>query len=120
MATYRALNDIDLGGNNPYISAGTTFLAPPTYIPSGDVDPIDTVAIQTFWNAGPQFSTRQPFQRLTAAPVIYWTPVPGLPLTWILTGAGASLGNRQMIPIGAIIPVPPPPAGIDSQPLGMP
>jgi hypothetical protein len=118
MATYRALNDILLSGNNGYISAGTTFVAPPDYTPSGDVDPITGDAIQAFWTAGPQFSGRQPFFRLAAPPVIYWTLFNALYQEYQLTAGGASLGPRQIIP--TFTPLAPGPGQIDSQPLGMP
>lgn len=122
MATYRALEDIYPGGNYAYIPAGAIFSDPNSipvgWVPPGSVDPISTDAIQNFWNAGPQFEFRQWAMRLTTPPSIYWSLINPGTQTYQLTGAGASLGPRQLIP-----PIPSsgtPAGGIDSQPLGMP
>lgn len=102
--TYRALTDIFLP-NDTYIEAGTTFTGPPGWIPSVGVDPIDTNAIQAYWNLGPVMMTNAEIGmclfpwgswiRRTGEPVfppiVYWKPAP---VGFILTGAGAGLGPK--------------------------
>lgn len=100
MATYRALQDIYIGGNWPYAPAGTTLTdqapnpnIPQGWVPPAAVDPLDTPAVQAFWNAGPQ---QLPGIRVSA-PATYWTPYPagGGTRPMILTGLGTALGFRN-------------------------
>ena len=97
MATYRALQDISLGANWPYIQAGTILTdqgpsanIPAGWVPPAAVDPLDTDAVQAFWNAGVQLLGLV----RVARPVTYWTPYPagGGTRPYILTGLGTALG----------------------------
>lgn len=87
-----------------YTPAGTTVTEgieiPIGWIPTLAVDPLNTLAIQNFWNAGPpQFDSEvyrdqyQPGIPLFRRPVVYWQFVS--PGTFILTGPGATLGNKS-------------------------
>ncbi len=102
--TFRALADIYLPDGN-YIEAGTTFLGPSGWIPAVAVDPVDSAAIQAYWDLGPVMMKDAEIGRplfgnyldrrsqvFVGAPAIYWVPAPG---GFILTGAGASLGVRN-------------------------
>lgn len=58
MPTYRALSDIDLGIRFPYVQAGTILSdgpggnIPNNWTPPGCVEPLDSLAVTAFWNAG--------------------------------------------------------------------
>ncbi len=104
MATYRALQDMWLGGNWPYVTAGTILTdgpggnLPNGWVPNGAVDPLDTAAVNAFWAAGPQIPGLIRSQwTFIAPPVTYWVPTgtPGL-RQYKLTGPGAALGVQQM------------------------
>jgi hypothetical protein len=93
MAVYKLLADHVLGGS--VVPAGTTITMPDDWQPSGAVEPIDSVAIQKFWDAGPvpcplvraQWSTQ-----VVAAPKIFWKRYDAN--SWVLTGAGEALGPK--------------------------
>jgi hypothetical protein len=99
--------------NGRYFEAGDTVDAANGDIPANwqpniaAVDPLDTAAIQAFWNVGPGatgamdaelFRMVLPYYRYSthycANPSVHWTPT-GTPGMFILTGAGASLGPRR-------------------------
>lgn len=101
--TYRALTDVYLS-DGTYIEAGTTFIS--REIPPVAVDPIDTNAIQAYWNLGPVMMNNAEISRALfpvglgsvrsgvsiKPPAVYWKPAP---VGFILTGAGAALGARD-------------------------
>jgi hypothetical protein len=67
------------------------------WMPTAAVDPLNSQAIQAFWNAGPspvagiEYSIDfYPFIS-SQKPVVYWQPL-GPPGSFILTGPGAALG----------------------------
>jgi hypothetical protein len=64
-------------------------------VPSGQVEPLDSAAIQDFWNAGVQ----QLGLIRVSRPAVYWAPFPsgGGTRPYQLTGAGAALGFRNWI-----------------------
>jgi hypothetical protein len=109
MATYRALQDIYLGGNWPYAPAGTTLTdqapnpnIPQGWVPPAAVDPLDDDAVNAFWNAGVQLLG--PVR--VAPPKTYWTPYPSAGGTrpYILTGLGAWLGFRNWLETRGVAP----------------
>ena len=59
MASYRFLQDHNVGGVT-YLAGTTASTAdvggslPAGWMPSGQVDPLDSAAVQAFWNAGVQ------------------------------------------------------------------
>jgi hypothetical protein len=102
MAKYRFLQDHYIG--NLYFSAGTTAstsdvggLLPANWVPTPNVDPLDTPAVEAFYAAGPNKIVPQPGPCLfaTYAPATYWVwaAVPGNSsvLKFSLTGLGAGL-----------------------------
>jgi hypothetical protein len=104
MARYRWLQDGNVNGF--YFNAGDIAATadaggtlPVNWVPPAAVDPIDTAAVNAFYNAGPQtFSILIRQQWSTAPvspPVTYWQQISGGKL-WQLTGLGAGLP-----PIGA-------------------
>jgi hypothetical protein len=113
MAIYRALHGICANGsvdpvsgnaNWPLIPPGTYFsdsaedvypqMVPQGWVPPAAVDPLDTPAVQAFWNVGPQ---QLPGPIRVSAPATYWTPylAGGGTRPMILTGKGAVLGFRN-------------------------
>jgi len=102
MAQYRLLTDHYIAGR--YLEAGTVITTgiagvPANWAPTPEVDPLDTDAIQAFWNAGPRINLPAPsiirsrwVGEIVAAPVVYWRAVGGG--FYQLTGAGASLGTN--------------------------
>jgi hypothetical protein len=107
VAQYRALADIYPGGNFPYITAGTVFSDTPSdtvpqmvlqgWTPCAMVDPLNTAAVQAFWNAGVQLLGR--IAMGVQAPATYWVPFPagGGTRPYILTGLGAALGFQNWL-----------------------
>lgn len=115
-ASYRLLTDHYLPGG--FVQAGTTVTEgdgniPVGWIPSLAVDPLNTLAIQNFWNQGPQgmddaeitrdfyplFWQRWTNQPVTA-PAVYWKQTArGV---FQLTGAGASLGVKTVFVTGVV------------------
>lgn len=102
MASYRFLQDHNVGGVS-YLAGTTASTAdvggslPAGWMPSGQVDPLDSAAVQAFWNAGVQLLglVRAQWTGISVPrPVTYWTPFPagGGTRPYILTGLGASLG----------------------------
>lgn len=95
IATYRALQDIYLGGNWPYAQAGSILIdgpggnIPPNWQPPPCVDPLDADGVQRFWNAannggmflggfGSLGLVRQQWtNQYVAPPVTFFVPVPG-------------------------------------------
>ena len=111
MATYRALQDIWLGGNWPYVQAGAMLTdgpggnIPKNWVPPAAVDPISADAIQNFFNVGVQRLglVRQQWQGVAvAAPAIYWKLIDRNTDTYQLTGAGAALGTAQLVYRGTV------------------
>ncbi len=110
MSRYRFLADHSIDGE--YYEAGTTASTadaggtlPVGWVPSGNVDPLDTAAVTAFWSAGPYLCglIRQQWSGIyVAPPVTYWTPTgtPGL-REYKLTGLGAALPVQQMSVNGA-------------------
>ncbi len=108
MARYRFLADHSIGGE--YYQAGSTASTqdvggtlPTGWVPSGNVDPLDSAALTAFYAAGPQTPglIRSPWTYV-APPITYWTPTgtPGL-REYRLTGLGAALAAKQMYVNGA-------------------
>jgi hypothetical protein len=102
MSTYRMLEDHYVAGY--FFSAGTTQstvdvggLLPTGWVPTLNVDPLDTAAVNAFHSIGPGNPGRivQQYQpQSVAPPVTYWSPTfnPAGGLTkWTLTGLGATL-----------------------------
>lgn len=113
-ASYRLLQDHYL--SNQLVPAGTTItegdgICPIGWVPTPNVDPLNTQAVQNFYNAGPQQGglIRQQFTPTVGSPflpigppVTYWLNVGGfsggfspgfmggIPL-WQLTGLGANI-----------------------------
>jgi len=102
-AQYRLLVDHYLVTG--YTGAGTIVTEgvqiPFGWIPTVAVDPLNSVAIQKYWNAGPtqlvEGERSRDFYPFATwfKPSVYWSQVPGTNNTFILTGAGASLGAKQ-------------------------
>lgn len=103
-ASYLLLIDHYLPGG--YALAGTTITEGGPYIPFGwiptpSVDPLTPNAIAKFWAVGPSFlidaeasrDLTQPGIPLFRKPLVYWQFVS--PGTFILTGAGATLGPKS-------------------------
>jgi hypothetical protein len=101
MAQYRLLADHWIG--QFYFAAGTMAstsdvggLLPANWTPSGNSEPLDTDAVNAFWNAGPQLLglVRSQFSnQYVAPPVTYWLAQPQdtAPTKWTMTGLGAGL-----------------------------
>ena len=116
MARYRMLAPHYIGTR--YFEAGEIVtdigagaLLPSGWRPTPGVDPLDAAAIQAFWSAGPiAFASGQPFLgqglwghqggRWTGTPItpplIYWKPHDLSEDEYILTGAGAALGPKEV------------------------
>jgi hypothetical protein len=80
---------------------------PVGWIPTLAVDPQDSVAIQNYWNAGPQDGAepnRDFYPWVPLPATTYWVPVAGTQGYWQLTGTGASLGSKNapipQLPVG--------------------
>jgi hypothetical protein len=114
MASYRLLVDHYIGDR--YLEADSVVTEgrdiPVGWVPSLSVDPLDSDAVQKFWNqlpgpllceefAWPGGSRRSDVSK--PAPAIYWRKIDND--TFILTGGGASLGPRVLRPLYT----PPPP-----------
>ncbi len=109
MATYRALQDIDLGKNWPQVQAGTILTdqppvpnIPANWSPPAAVDPLDGLAVTAFWNAGVQLLglVRQQWNGISLAPpVTYWTPAvnPNPYREFVLTGLGVGMPMVQLL-----------------------
>jgi hypothetical protein len=112
MATYRALQDIDLGKNWGPVLAGTILTDQPPvpnipvgWVPPAAVDPLDTGAVTAFWNAGVQLLglVRQQWNGINVVPpVTFWkvdpAAGPGNPYRqFVLAGLGAGLGMVQLL-----------------------
>lgn len=87
-----------------YTQAGTVVTEgvqiPVGWLPTLAVDPLNTSAVLAFWNNGPRGQQDAekardffPFIPFTA-PQVYWAAVPGQQGVYVLTGAGALLGNK--------------------------
>jgi len=112
MATYRALQDIDLGKNWGQVQAGTILTdqgpvpnIPANWSPPAAVDPLDGPAVTAFWNAGVQLLglVRQQWNGINVAPpVTFWkvdpTAGPGNPYRqFVLAGPlGAGMPMKQL------------------------
>jgi hypothetical protein len=100
MSQYRFLQDASVG--QLYYEAGTIASTadvggtlPSGWKPNGDVDPLDTAAVNAFWAMGPQPLGLVRAQFSTQAvnpPVTAWIATPGPVTSWRLTGLGAGLG----------------------------
>jgi hypothetical protein len=108
MVSYVLLVPHFIGGTE--LPAGTLVTEgvqiPTGWIPTLAVDPQDSVAIQNYWNAGPQDGAepnRDFYPWVPLASMTHWVPVAGLQGYWQLTGAGTSLGAKNA-------PSPPQPA----------
>jgi len=96
---YLMLEDHYVNGN--YIQAGTTTdtasLLPSGWVPTPNVDPLNTSAVLAFYNAGPMLAGLIRVQWVgiigPTPPVTYWTPVGK---QWGLTGLGK---NRATYPL---------------------
>jgi hypothetical protein len=98
MAQYRALQDCYIGG--AYISAGDVVTLPNNFIPPGAVDPLDTPAVNAFFNAGPQLCgliRPQWSTQFVAPPVTRWVSGPGANQVQ-LTGLGAGMFTSGGLP----------------------
>jgi hypothetical protein len=89
MSTYRFLQD-HYDANGLYYQAGTTASTqdvggslPTGWVPTGQVDPLDTAAVNAFWAAGPMLcgAIKTQWSNLAvAAPVTRWTDSHSQPL----------------------------------------
>ena len=89
VGNYRFLEDHYV--NNTLIPAGTVQEMAMPWLPTPNVEPLDTVAVNFFWKYGrpPQGIMRQIFTGFPVPkPVTYWQ---GIPTGWQLTGLGAGL-----------------------------
>jgi hypothetical protein len=97
MSSYRFLEDAWVG--QFYYQAGTIASTtdvggtlPVNWVPSGNTDPLDTGAVNSFYNAGPQQCglVRDQWNGTSVQlPTTYWKPVVGSsPTQWALTGLG--------------------------------
>jgi hypothetical protein len=102
MSVYRFLQPHWI--NNRYYEAGTIDATedaggtlPAGWVPTGQVSPEDSQAIQDFWNAGVQILGKVAMG--IAPPKVYWVPWPagGGTRPYILTGDGTALGFRNWI-----------------------
>ena len=122
MASYRTLVDHFVAGR--YLEAGSVivegFDVPVGWTPSLSVDPLDSDAIQKFWNAlpGPLLSDAEfgwpggsRFSNVAKpVPAVYWRKINND--SFQLTGAGSSLGPRVFRPLFV---APPPPVVLPVQ-----
>jgi hypothetical protein len=82
---------------------------PVGWIPTVAVDPLNSAAIQAYWNAGPRavasaeysltyYSSAPlvPDEPGSKPPAVQWKAVPGTTNAFQLTGAGAALGVRSV------------------------
>jgi hypothetical protein len=88
------------------LDAGGTL--PVGWIPTGQVDPLDTAAVNAFWVAGPLLtgSIRQQWSNLSVAPpVTRWVDAttPNLYREYVLNGLGTGLPMKQML-FGGMMP----------------
>lgn len=113
MARYRALQDIDLGGNWPQVQAGTILTDQPPvpnipvgWSPPAAAEPLDGPALTAFYNAGVQFVglIRSQWNGINIVPpVTFWkvdpTAAPGNPYRqFVLAGPlAAGLPMVQLI-----------------------
>jgi len=102
MARYRALADISLGGNWPFVQAGDILFSgpggniPEDFKPPGCVEPLDAEAVAAFHAQSPQW----PGMIRVAPPKTKWIPDPsagpGNPYRQhVLSGLGAGLPHRH-------------------------
>jgi hypothetical protein len=108
MSTYRFLQD-HYDANGRYYQAGTTASTqdvggslPTGWVPTGQVDPLDTAAVNAFWAAGPMLcgAIKTQWSNLAvAAPVTRWTDrvIPNLYREYVLNGLGTGLPMKQML-----------------------
>jgi hypothetical protein len=114
VASYLLLVPHYMGGAE--LSAGTVVTEgsqiPVGWIPTLAVDPQDAVAIQNYWNAGPQDGAepnRDFYPWVPLKATTYWVPIAGVQGYWQLTGTGASLGSKNApLPQLPVIPSGPP------------
>ena len=114
MAQYRMLQD-HFDANGRYYQAGTIASTqdaggtlPTGWTPTGQVDPLDTPAVNAFYAAGPQLNgpIKTQWSALSvAAPVTRWVERvnPNPYREYVLTGLGAGLPFKQMF-FGGIQP----------------
>lgn len=83
--------------NSKEYAAGLTIIegvdVPFGWIPTPNVDPLNTQAVQAFYNAGPSLLglVVTQFSNLAVAPpTTFWVEAPGSPSLWHLTGLGAN------------------------------
>jgi hypothetical protein len=107
MSTYRFLQDHYVNGV-AYL-AGTTAATydvggtlPVGWVPTGQVDPLDTAAVNAFWAAGPQLtgSIRTQWSNLAVAPPLTrWVDrvIPNLYREYVLNGLGTGLPMKQIL-----------------------
>jgi hypothetical protein len=100
MSSYRFLEDHFVGG--VFYQAGSTASTadvpggtlPTGWVPSANVDPLDTAAVNAFYNQGPAplgLVRRQWQSNDVALPVTFWQQTAGsVPAKWTLSGLGAS------------------------------
>lgn len=113
-ASYRLLEDHWL--SDQLVAAGTTItegdgVCPVGWVPTGNVDPLNTDATNAFYNAGPQLLglVRQQFvSQMVNPPITYWIIVGGFgkgfnpgfmvgPPLWQLTGLGSNVSTYPPI-----------------------
>jgi len=108
MAQYRFLADCYIG--TQFYFAGTTASTadvggslPANFVPPAAVDPLDTPAVTAYWNVGPQATplVRQQWSTIPVSPpAVYWKLINPSIGTYQLTGAGASLGVKNVSGLG--------------------
>lgn len=95
--SFRFLKDHYIDGE--YILAGEVREMSSPWVPTADVEPMDSQAVDFFYSVGPQLGgvIRTQFSnRIIYAPATYWKAI--APNLWALTGLGASKD-----PIAAIL-----------------
>ena len=114
MSSYRFLQNHYVDGVT-YLAGTTASTAdvggplPEGWAPSGQVDPLDSAAVQAFWNAGVQLLglVRQQWTGISVPkPTTYWVPAvnPNPYREYLLTGLGAGMPMVQLLDTRGVHP----------------
>ena len=100
MSSYRLLTDhyvngrtLEAGSVQVTQDASASGALPADWLPTPDVEPLDSAAVSAFYAAGPRpldLVRTVYYGRDVLLPTTFWSPVPGTG-QWQLTGLGAGL-----------------------------